>query len=184
MGGSAEQAPTTPDSIRASDAERDEAISELGDQYAAGRLSHETFMHRMDEAYEARSRRQLDRLLTDLPRRKAARTLASLRDGFRRQAQSGLDSLGRAGATARTGRPARPQPAPVPGPATPLYFPPGGRTSGQRYTIGREPQCDLLLTHTSVSRHHARLEHRGGPTPDLVRERILVRDLSLGALAT
>ena len=80
MGGSSAEAPTTPDAVRASDEERDEAVSELREQFAEGRLSHETFMQRMDQALGARSRRQLDGLFTDLPRaRPGAGAVAALR---------------------------------------------------------------------------------------------------------
>ena len=50
MGGSSAEAPTNPEAIRASNEEREEAASELGELFAEGRLSHETFMRRMDEA--------------------------------------------------------------------------------------------------------------------------------------
>ena len=58
----------TPESLRASDAERDHAVSELRNEFAEGRLSHETFMYRMQSALDARHRGQLAGLFTDLPR--------------------------------------------------------------------------------------------------------------------
>ena len=69
MGGSTADTPTTPDDLRASDAERDHAVSELRDEFAEGRLSHETFMYRMQSALDARHRGQLAGLFTDLPSR-------------------------------------------------------------------------------------------------------------------
>ena len=70
MGGSPADTPTTPEDLRASDAERDHAVSELRDEFAEGRLSHETFMYRMQSALDARNRGQLAGLFTDLPSRR------------------------------------------------------------------------------------------------------------------
>ena len=75
MGGSTADTPTTPESLRASDAERDHAVSELRNEFAEGRLSHETFMYRMQSALDARHRGQLAGLFTDLPPRGPARKL-------------------------------------------------------------------------------------------------------------
>ena len=71
MGGSAE-APTLPDGqpvngLRASDAERNEVVVKLTEEYAAGRLSHDTFLFRMDAVLRSRHQSDLPRLLADLP---------------------------------------------------------------------------------------------------------------------
>ena len=58
MGGSTADTPTTPESLRASDAERDHAVGELRNEFVEGRLSHETFMYRMQSALDARNRGQ------------------------------------------------------------------------------------------------------------------------------
>ena len=80
MAASAADAPTNPDAtLRASDSERDNAVDELGERFAEGRMSQDTFLHRVDEAYGARDRRQLDRLFTDLPRPGGPRGLSALR---------------------------------------------------------------------------------------------------------
>src|SRR6516165_5269465 len=82
MGGSTADTPTTPEFLRASDAERDHAVSELRNEFAEGRLSHETFMYRMQSALDARNRGQLAGLFTDLPPRRPgwlARIRAALR---------------------------------------------------------------------------------------------------------
>src|SRR5580700_5934748 len=82
MGGSTADGPATPESLRASDAERDHAVSELRNEFAEGRLSHETFMYRMHSALDARHRGQLVGLFTDLPPRRPglmARIKAMLR---------------------------------------------------------------------------------------------------------
>ena len=54
--------------MRASDAEREEAIGELRDQFAEGRLSQETFVYRMDAALRAKFPSELSDLFVDLPR--------------------------------------------------------------------------------------------------------------------
>jgi Domain of unknown function (DUF1707)/Inner membrane component of T3SS, cytoplasmic domain len=164
MGGSSPEAPTTPDvDLRASDEERDEAVSELGERFAEGRLSHDTFMHRMEEALGARDRGQLDGLFTDLPRRRSA--LSSLRAEIRERARRGRRTLaaeiGTLSGAAREGFGARPgsRPGPARRPAA-LSFP--RPAPGIRYTIGRDSACDLLIEDLSVSRWHARLEHAAG----------------------
>ena len=91
MGGSAADTPATPDFLRASDAERDHAIDELRQEFVDGRLSHETFMLRMQTALGARNRAQLAGLFSDLPPRRAhpfapfnpSRLIARLRAAFR-----------------------------------------------------------------------------------------------------
>jgi hypothetical protein len=70
MGGSAADTPATPGFLRASDAERDHAIDKLRQEFVDGRLSHETFMFRMQSALGARNRGQLAGLFTDLPPRR------------------------------------------------------------------------------------------------------------------
>ena len=70
MGGSTADTPASPEFLRASDAERDHAVSELRNEFAEGRLSHETFMYRMQTALAARNRGQLAGLFTDLPSRR------------------------------------------------------------------------------------------------------------------
>src|SRR5512142_3233211 len=70
MGGSTADTPTTPEFLRASDAERDHAGSEVLNEFAEGRLSHDTFMYRMQSALDARHRGQLAGLFTDLPPRR------------------------------------------------------------------------------------------------------------------
>ena len=178
MGGSTADTPTTPESLRASDAERDHAVSELRNEFAEGRLSHETFMYRMQSALDARHRGQLAGLFTDLPPRRPglmARIRAMLRGEDPEARESRPDgSLGIPRTQQIAGRPvgqappwiAPPQPgsqsplAPPANPAAnpaPLVFPPG---SGVRFTIGRTRDCDLCLTDLSVSRMHALLVRR------------------------
>ena len=175
MGGSTADTPTTPESLRASDAERDHAVGELRNEFAEGRLSHETFMYRMQSALDARRRGQLVGLFTDLPPRRPglmARIKAMLRGEDPESLQSRPD--GNRGIL-RTQQVAgssygpvlpyvapppagweSPPPPPAANPA-PLVFPPG---NGVRFTIGRTRDCDLCLTDLSVSRMHALLVRR------------------------
>ncbi len=55
-------------SVRASDAEREEAARRLRRHFAAGRLSAEELEERVERAYAARTRKELARLVADLPR--------------------------------------------------------------------------------------------------------------------
>jgi Domain of unknown function (DUF1707)/FHA domain len=162
MGGSAAGTPATPDFLRASDAERDHAIAELRQEFVEGRLSHETFMFRMQSALGARNRAQLAGLFSDLPPRRAhplnpfspfspSRLIARLRAAVRLRDHD----AGRAAPDGNLGTPVagRVQEPPAGGPA-PLFFPPG---SGTTFTIGRTHDCDLRIENMSVSRLHAQL---------------------------
>jgi FHA domain/Domain of unknown function (DUF1707) len=171
MGGSSAEAPTNPEAIRASNEEREEAASELGELFAEGRLSRDTFMRRMDEALGARDRGQLDGLFTDVPRRRpGAGMLAALRASLSQRAWRGRALLAaEAGALASAARysfrarPGPPGSGPAPPPApVPLFFPPTASPVGRRYMIGRDSRCDLLIEDTTVSRWHARLERAAG----------------------
>ncbi|MBW1597333.1 DUF1707 domain-containing protein [Streptomyces sp. JJ38] len=64
----ADPARPVPESpVRASDAERDRTAALLGEALAEGRLTAEEHAERVGEAYEARTREGLRRLLADLP---------------------------------------------------------------------------------------------------------------------
>jgi hypothetical protein len=54
--------------VRIGDAERDRAVSDLGDHFAAGRLTREEFDDRVDQAMAAKFDRDLKPLFADLPR--------------------------------------------------------------------------------------------------------------------
>ena len=54
--------------LRVSDADRDQAISELSEAFQAGRLTAEEFEERSDQALRARTGNDITRLLADLPR--------------------------------------------------------------------------------------------------------------------
>jgi FHA domain/Domain of unknown function (DUF1707) len=172
MGGSAADTPATPEYLRASDAERDSAISALRQEFVEGRLSHETFMFRMQSALGARHRGQLVGLFTDLPPRRA-RLLDRMRAAFhlRDRSQDGpaadwhpapsapsfvsprvADAAGPVQPALWTGVHGGPG---EPGRPAPMVFPPG---SGTSFTIGRTQDCDLRIADLSVSRRHAQLE--------------------------
>jgi hypothetical protein len=149
MGGSTADTPTTPGDLRASDADREHAVSELRDDFVEGRLSHDTFMYRMQTALDARDHDQLRGLFIDLPPRRPRlldRIRAGLRGNLRGDQRAGLGRRIPGFAEARG----------LVTPA-PFVFPPG---SGVRFTIGRNRDCDLCLTDLSVSRRHAQLVRR------------------------
>ena len=141
MGGSAADTPATPGSLRASDAERDNAVHALRQEFVEGRLSHETFMFRMSSALGAGNRAQLAGLFTDLPPGRPP-WLARLRAAL---APRDSEAVNPAEPTAPSG----------PGYPAPMVFPPGTGTS---FTIGRRNDCDLRIADLSVSRLHARLD--------------------------
>ena len=174
MGASAAGTPATPEPLRASDAERDRAISALQREFIDGRLSHETFMFRMQSALGARHRGQLTGLFTDLPPRRP-RFLDRIRAAFTRQDRT-PDHAGERwhpgpqptpGLPPQAARPAWPsQPvlwtgvhggpdgSGATGHPMPMVFPPG---HGTNFTIGRTQDSDLRIADLSVSRRHAQL---------------------------
>ena len=58
--------------VRASDAEREQAVARLRDASVEGRLTLEEFTERMATAYEARTHAELEQLVRDLPGHVAA----------------------------------------------------------------------------------------------------------------
>jgi hypothetical protein len=155
MAGSAAETPTQPDAqlpcsgqVRASDAERDAVVARLTEGFAAGRLSHDTFMYRMSAVLKTRRRADLPGLHADLPAApqepgRAAALLGRLRAAWPRPPRRAAPS-----------RPARPAPSRTLPPA-PLAFP---RGAGDSFTIGRSAECDLAIADMTVSRVHATLE--------------------------
>jgi hypothetical protein len=156
--------PQPPGGVRASDGERDEAISELKEQFIAGRLSQDTFLYRMNAALQARHRSDLPPLLADLPAPRAAGAwwgdlVSRGRAFWRRHAQPpGTPArirLTTGMPASRTLRgPARTTVAPAP-----LSFP---RGTGTCFSIGRDAQCDMAIGDMTVSRVHARLDRTPG----------------------
>jgi hypothetical protein len=142
-------------------------VAQLRDEFVAGRLSHETFMHRMNIVLEARRVGELPPLVADLP--------APAPGGIRRVTEWISATWSRlAGQAARPGTErGRSQPAPGPARAqaplmtagmqaapdrqlpVPLRFP---RGTGEQFSIGRDASCDLAIADMTVSRRHATLE--------------------------
>jgi hypothetical protein len=127
---------------RLSDAERDRALKALSDGVALGRLSHDTFVRRMELALTARRSDELAALIADLPTEKRWTRLVLGTVG----AVSGFGvKLRRAWQAERLPRLQLPHPA-----------------SGHSLRIGRDPASGLRLTHETVSRVHAELTRQGG----------------------
>ncbi|HUB38667.1 MAG TPA: DUF1707 and FHA domain-containing protein [Streptosporangiaceae bacterium] len=161
--------------VRASDAEREQALAELRNGFAEGRITHETLAHRIDAALRARLSGDLHNVVADLPKPQRPSRLS----------RPGL--LGGPGTPARPGMAARPGTARL-GADTPLgtaaaRLGASARLTGRRavravdrwlrgwppsltlpagaqyrFTIGREPACDMTLADDTVSRWHASLE--------------------------
>src|SRR5215469_4917433 len=75
--------------LRASDAERDAVANQLGQHFQDGRLDQAEFDERLGAALAAKTRRDLDSLLADLPQGSAARPAGALGPGPRQSAQRG-----------------------------------------------------------------------------------------------
>jgi hypothetical protein len=72
----AEEAPRQDPALRASDQERESAVTELREHGAAGRLEVEELEQRIGAAYAALTHGELAALLADLPARPRARAVA------------------------------------------------------------------------------------------------------------
>lgn len=126
---------TVPRGFRASDEDRENVIELLRDGSVKGRLSHDTFLQRVDSALHARRLDELAGLVSDLPP-------AAIATGWLDRAAGWCSALGeRAQAAWRTPR------LPV------LVLPREDRV----YLIGRDPSCDLAIRNSTVSWHHAEL---------------------------
>lgn len=126
--------------VRASDADRERAVEFLRERAVDGRLSHDSFVWRVDRVLRARSRDELSAVVSDLPPEgPVTRALTS--------AATSLSTM--------VTRVRHAWDAPRLSPLTLPHEP------GERVVIGREHDCDLLLTEISVSRHHAELHFDG-----------------------
>jgi hypothetical protein len=151
-------------------------VAKLRDEFVAGRLSHDTFLHRVNVVFESRRQAELPPLVADLPAGPAGgRSLG----GWLRGAWSRVTGATRhaprpreAGRARDTGpRTVTPAGKPVRALTTSmsaspdrrhpflLQFPRGG---GDQFSIGRDASCDLAISDMTVSRLHAQLER----TPD------------------
>jgi hypothetical protein len=125
---------------RLSDAERDRAVAVLREGAALGKLSHDTFLRRMDLALAASRADELKALTTDLETdgRWARRVFGAVG----RISAFSL-RLRRAWQVERLPKLLLPEPGPYP------------------LRIGRDPVNGLRLSHDTVSRLHAELSLRG-----------------------
>ncbi|WP_328563345.1 FHA domain-containing protein [Streptomyces coelicoflavus] len=127
---------------RLSDAERDKALNVLRDGVAMGRLSHDTFIRRMELALAARRLEELAVLTADL----------HTESRLSRMVFGTVEAV--SGFGARLGRAWRAERLPK------LLLPHPG--SGHALRIGRDPASGLRLSHETVSRVHAELSRQGG----------------------
>jgi hypothetical protein len=127
---------------RLSDAERDKALKVLRDGVAMGRLSHDTFIRRMELALSARRLDELAALTADLPRENR---LSRLVFGTVEAVSGFTVRLRRAWQAERLPKLLLPHPG-----------------EGRRLRIGRDPASGLRLNHETVSRVHAELSRQGG----------------------
>ncbi|MFF3613263.1 FHA domain-containing protein [Streptomyces sp. NPDC002580] len=127
---------------RLSDAERDRALKSLRDGAALGRLSHDTFVRRMELALAARRSDELAVLVADLP-------------GERRWSRAVFSTVEAvSGFTVRLRRAWQAERLPK------LQLPSTG--NGYPLRIGRDPASGLRLNHDTVSRVHAELSRQSG----------------------
>jgi hypothetical protein len=127
---------------RLSDAERDRALRVLREGVALGRLSHDTFVQRMELALAARTPDELAALTADL------RTESR----WSRLVFGTVEAL--SGFTVRLRRAWQAERLPkllLPRPDSPYPL-----------RIGRDPASGLRLSHETVSRVHAELTRQGG----------------------
>ncbi|MEU7002022.1 DUF1707 and FHA domain-containing protein [Nonomuraea sp. NPDC046570] len=132
---------STQPPFRASDGERDRAIDELRERAVEGRLSHDTFVGRVDQALRAQNRYELDELVADLPPPNTFRKRLTDMVSSVSSLTTGLKSAWR--------KPRLPR----------LALPDDTRI---RYVVGRGSACDLVLADLTVSRVHAELRRDDG----------------------
>jgi hypothetical protein len=139
-----------PPEFRASDDDREDAIRILRDGSVAGRLSHDTFLRRLDRALRARRVGELAGLLSDLPPAPDEGAGAGRAANLWRLLRAARFRAAWSAARFRAAWPAARLPR--------LVLPRGPRTV---FTIGRSPDCDLPLGDITVSWHHAELRRTG-----------------------
>jgi hypothetical protein len=126
--------------MRASDDRRERTVAALRDRALDGCLTLDTFAHRVDAAFRARTVEELDRLVEDLPQRHGR-----------------LHALGATLGRALTGigvRPATERPS--------LQIDVELPRDAAAVTVGRSSACDVVVGEQTVSRFHAELRHGDG----------------------
>lgn len=130
---------------RLSDAERDRALGQLREGAALGKLSHDTFLRRMELALVARRSEDLAVLTADLQSRGGPESPWTRRlFGWVGRVSAVTVGVRRAWAAEKLPRLLLPHP------------------SVGALRIGRDPGSGLRLTHETVSRAHAELSLRDG----------------------
>ncbi|MEA2352478.1 MAG: hypothetical protein QOG41_2598 [Thermoleophilaceae bacterium] len=124
--------------MRASDDSRDRTVGLLGHRFSEGYLSTETFELRAGLAFASREEGELDALVEDLPPRGRWRA-----------------ALWRAWRLIAPGAAADPEPRPT------VVSEPPYDAALDGLVIGRDPDCNLVVTDPTVSRHHAELRRTG-----------------------
>jgi hypothetical protein len=124
---------------RPSAGDREGVVGRLRDGLLEDRLSPETFSARLDRAYGAHNRAQLDELVADLPKRRPTGDALRVAVG---SVSRWAASLRAAWHDARAPRLAL--------------------TSRSSVTFGRSRACDCVLLDPTVSRQHASLRHVEG----------------------
>ncbi|AYG79697.1 Glycogen accumulation regulator GarA [Streptomyces hundungensis] len=127
--------------VRLSDAERDRVLDVLREGAAEGKLSHDTFLRRMELALSAQRPDELVALTADLETRN--RWSKAVFGAVSRVSEFSV-SLRRAWQTERLPKLLFPAPGPYP------------------LRIGRDPHNGLRLSHETVSRVHAELVFHSG----------------------
>ncbi len=137
-------------SVRASDAERNQAIEKLRERFADGCLAQDSFVQRVSATLRAREQGELADILADLPapRPRPAVLLRGQLAGTSRAASRRLAAWLRE-PQVRLREPKVPE----------LRLPAG---TGSSVTIGRDIACDLVLADLTVSRRHAGLLREAG----------------------
>ncbi|MFI5754848.1 FHA domain-containing protein [Streptomyces sp. NPDC051569] len=129
---------------RLSDAERDRVLAVLREGAVQGKLSHDTFLRRMDLAFAARSAEELTPLTADLEHLETQGRWSRRLFGAVSRVSGFSQGLRRAWQAERLPK---------------LLLPLPGQDAVR---IGRDPVNGLRLSHDTVSRRHAELSARGG----------------------
>ncbi len=134
---------------RVSDADRERMAGFLSQRSAEGYLSVETFVERIDCAYAARSRDDLEALARDLP----GHPEGWMRTTWHRLTGAAADTLRAAGELVEAGTSTR---------RLVLDGAADGRLGPGLFTIGRAEDCDFVLSDPTASRCHAELRCENG----------------------
>jgi len=144
-------------------------VARLSDEFVAGRLSHDTFLHRINVVLATKRQADLPPVLADLPARRSPAGLV----GWLKGTWSKVTGL--APGAWPEGRPEhstgpRAIPARVRQTSTTMNSAPDAKQplrlrfprGGEKFSIGRDASCDLAIADMTVSRRHAALERTPG----------------------